>query len=125
MLFRSELITSTLRSQTEAAGDFDIEWANDPGTFPWQQQTLKEFKIWLEKNNFDPDDKSLTIGHPQVGQVNLNRSFGTNDYTHIWSIISQYLDVYEISTTSAHAIYKYHWSDSDFAQTQIQIIQGN
>jgi len=26
-----ELVSTTLRSQTEAAGDFDIEWANNPG----------------------------------------------------------------------------------------------
>ena len=71
-----ELTTSTLRSQTEAAGDFDIEWANDPGSFPWQIKQLKEFREWLVANGFDPEDKSLTIGHPQIGQVDLVRSFG-------------------------------------------------
>jgi hypothetical protein len=30
-----------LKSQTEAAGDFDIEWANNPGTFPWQIKQLE------------------------------------------------------------------------------------
>ena len=46
----SELTTSALRSQTEAAGDFDIEWARDPGAFPWQKQILSEFRSWLEAN---------------------------------------------------------------------------
>jgi hypothetical protein len=32
-----ELTTTTLRGQTLAAGDFDIEWAQDTGSFPWQQ----------------------------------------------------------------------------------------
>jgi hypothetical protein len=74
-----ELVTSTLRSQTEAAGDFDIEWANNPGEFPWQKKQLQEFRTWLLANGFDPEDKSLTIGHPQVAQVDLIRSFGTTD----------------------------------------------
>jgi hypothetical protein len=28
-----ELTTTSLRNQTEAAGDFDIEWARDPGAY--------------------------------------------------------------------------------------------
>jgi hypothetical protein len=80
-----ELTTTSLKSQTEAAGDFDIEWANNPGIFPWQIKQLAEFKQWLVNNGFDPDDKTLTIGHPQIGQVDLQRSFGTEDYQQIWS----------------------------------------
>jgi hypothetical protein len=116
----SELVTSTLRSQTQAAGDFDIEWANDPGAFPWQISALKEFRTWLVANNFDPEDKSLTIGHPKVAQVDLVRSFGTVDYEKIWSQLSQYQDVYRISTGINNATYEYHWSDSDYDLQQIR-----
>ena len=42
-----ELTTSTLRSQTQAAGDFDIEWARDPGAYHWQKTKLAEFRQWL------------------------------------------------------------------------------
>jgi hypothetical protein len=119
----NELVTSTLRSQTEAAGDFDIEWANNPGDFFWQQKQLGEFREWLLANGFDPNDKSLTIGHPQVAQVDLTRSFGSTDYQKIWDTLYQYLDVYEIKTSAVSARYDYHWSDPDFAQTQIEIIK--
>jgi hypothetical protein len=115
-----ELVTSTLRSQTEAAGDFDIEWANDPGSFPWQIKMLKEFREWLRANGFDPDDKSLTIGHPKVAQVNLTKSFGTLDYNQIWQQIAGHLDVYKIRTSDAEATYEYRWSDRDYAEQQIR-----
>ena len=115
-----ELVTSTLRSQTQAAGDFDIEWANDPGAFPWQISALKEFREWLVANNFDPDDKSLTIGHPRVAQVDLVRSFGTVDYEKIWAQLSQHQDVYRISTSTATATYEYHWNDPDYDLQQIR-----
>lgn len=117
-----KLTTSTLRNQTEAAGDFDIEWANNPGDFYWQKIKLQEFRDWLIKNGLDPEDKSLTIGHPQIGQVDLSRSFGTNDYKIIWNLLEQHLDVFSIRTSAAYAEYTYHWSDSDFIDRQIEII---
>jgi len=116
----SELVTSTLRSQTQAAGDFDIEWAVNPAAFPWQIQNLKEFRKWLVANNFDPEDKSLTIGHPRVAQVDLVRSFGTTSYREIWAQLSQHQDVYRISTSMAQSTYEYRWSDSDYDLQQIR-----
>ena len=118
-----ELVTTSLRPQTEAAGDFDIEWAQDPGQYPWQQQRLAEFRQWLVSNGFDPDEKSLTIGHPQVGQVDLARSFGTTDYQTIWQQLSTQLDVYKIRTSTAQATYNYSWADPDYMQQQIEVLK--
>ena len=119
-----ELVSSTLKSQTEAAGDFDIEWGKNPGEFDWQQRKLKEFQEWLIVNNFDPNDKSLTIGHPQVGQVNLLRSFGTEDYSEIWRRLNTRLNVTAIRTSDAAVIYPYRWSDSNYMEQQITALQG-
>lgn len=118
-----ELTTSTLRSQTEAAGDFDIEWARDPGAFPWQQQQLREFREWLETNGFDPDDKSLTIGHPKVGQVDLQRSFGTEEYQAIWEILADFQDIHKIQIGSLEATYNYNWNDPDYIEQQIRALK--
>jgi hypothetical protein len=121
-----ELTTSTLASQTEAAGDFDIEWANNPGNYDFQKKSLIEFRQWLTANGFDPEDKQLTIGHPQVGQVDLIRSFSTEDYRLIWNQLNQHLDVYKISTSDNQATYTYTWADDNFKDLQIErIIQGN
>jgi hypothetical protein len=116
----SELVTSTLRPQTEAAGDFDIEWANNTRSFEWQIRKISEFRAWLVANNFDPEDKSLTIGHPRVAQVDLMRSFGTVDYKKIWAQLYQHQDVYRISTSTATTTYEYHWSDTDYDLQQIR-----
>lgn len=119
------LTTTTLRSQLEAAGDFDIEWANNPGGFPWQKKHLADFRAWLINNGFDPEDKSLTIGHPQVGQVDLMRSFGTTDYKEIWTKLDSHLNVYSIKTSETQVVYDYNWSDSDFMVRQIEVIGGS
>lgn len=116
----SELVTSSLRSQTQAAGDFDIEWARDPGAYHWQVRKLAEFREWLEANGFDPEDRSLTIGHPKVAQVDLARSFGTCDYQAIWAQLNTHLNVHKIRTSSAEATYNYCWSDPDYQALQIK-----
>jgi len=117
-----ELTTTTLRSQTEAAGDFDIEWANDPGNHHWQKTKLEEFRQWLVDNGFGPQDKSLTIGHPQIGQVDLIRSFGTEDYRNIWEQLNTHQDVYSVRTSTAKSTYDYRWDDPDFISRQLEII---
>ena len=117
-----ELTTTSLRAQTEAAGDFDIEWANNPGTFPWQIKQLAEFREWLTANAIDPEDRALTIGHPQIGQVDLLRSFGTEDYREIWRQLNTHLDVHAVRTSTASAVYEYCWSDTDYMEKQIKCL---
>ena len=121
----AELQTTVLSSQYLAAGDFDIEWGRNPKQFSWQQQRLKDFKKWLVANGFNPDDPRLTIGHPQVAKVDVERSFGTSDVETVWKILSQHLDVYRIKTTEQQAIYDYCWSDDNYRLTQIEIISKN
>ena len=120
-----ELVTSTLKTQTEAAGDFDIEWGQGTGGHPWHQNNIDGFVQWLIVNGFDPSDPALTIGHPQVGQIDLRRSFDTQDADKIWTVLSGFSDVYKIKTSAAQCIYDYHWSDPDYHQTQIEILGGN
>ena len=118
----SELQTTSLKTQTEAAGDFDIEWANNPGNYHWQKKNLTDFRTWLISNGIDPEDKMLTIGHPQVGQVDLLRSFGTEDYQQIWHQLNTHLNVHTVRTSSAEAIYEYSWSDPDYMEKQIKCL---
>ena len=115
-----QLITTSMRNQIEAAGDFDIEWARDPGAYEWQIKKISEFRAWLIDNGFDPDDRSLTIGHPQVAQVNLTKTFGTLDYNKIWQQLAAHQDVYKIKTSSFDAKYDYSWKDADYAEQQIR-----
>jgi hypothetical protein len=118
-----ELTTTTLATQTLAAGDFDIEWANNPGAYEFQRRALAEFRAWLIDNNIDPDDRGLTIGHPKIGQVDLVRSFGTVDYARIWAQLGRNLNVVAVRTSSAEAQYPYNWTDADFIARQVAHIE--
>ena len=114
-----ELTTTTLKPQTEAAGDFDIEWGNNTHNQPFMQAKLKEFRTWLKANNFDPEDPSLTIGHPKIGQVDLQKSFGSDHFEDILEKITQHLDVYSIKTSDAYCEYDYTWNDSKALQVPL------
>jgi hypothetical protein len=118
----TELTTTTLASQTLACADFDIEWANNPGAYEWQIKNLADFRSWLVNNGFDPEDRSLTIGHPKVAQVDLKRSFGTEDYREIWTQLNTRLNVTAVRTSDSAAEYPYAWTDTDYAQQQIKLL---
>lgn len=117
------LVTTSLRSQTEATGDFDIEWANNPANYAWQKQHLTDFRTWLIRNGLDPEDKTLTIGHPQIGQVDLMRSFGTEDYQEIWAQLQSHLNVVKIKTSNQICDYNYNWTDENYSELQIKEIK--
>lgn len=118
----SELVSTTMRTQTEAAGDFDIEWGRSAAQFEWRQRQLQAFETWLRQNGFDPADPELTIGHPRIGQVDLAKSFGTLDHGSMVKLLANYTDVFAVRTSDAQAEYEYHWNDPDYQQLQIQQI---
>lgn len=120
----TELTTTSLRSQTEAAADFDIEWAQDTRGHPWMSKDVDAFREWLVANGFDPSDPALTIGHPRVAQVDLDQSFGTRDFRQIWAQLEHHLDVYSISVAGRTAIYPYHWQDHNYMSQQINALGG-
>jgi len=114
-----ELTTTTLKPQTEAAGDFDIEWGKETLDQPFMKERLADFREWLVINNFNPDDPTLTIGHPKVAQVDLEASFSTTDFHKTLSILTEHLDVYSIKTSNAYAEYDYTWRDSKQLQVPL------
>jgi hypothetical protein len=119
-----ELTTTSLRGQTEAAADFDIEWAQDTRGHPWMHRQLQDFRQWLVDNGFDPDDKNLTIGHPKIAQVDIAGSFGHTNYQSVWEVLGRYLDVYSVKLGESVAYYDYRWSDDNYMAMQIEFLQG-
>jgi len=104
------------------SGEFDVEWAQDvcfTGPHPWHTQEMRGFRAWLERNNFDVNDTEYNYGYHSVGQVNLQKSFGTTDYRAIWPVLSRYLDIYRIDAGGCFATYDYAWTDADYYQQQI------
>lgn len=109
------------------SGEFDVEWARDVSLemgYPWHNKEQQEFKEWLMANGLDPNDKNLCLGYLPVGQVDLERSFGTTNIQEIWQQLSTHLDIYSISIDDVSATFDYCWTDSEYKQHQIQAMKN-
>ena len=117
-----DLTTIALISQWQGSGDFDISWSQSSEMETWDKKNRDNFIKWLTDRGFDPEDPSLTLGHPRIATVNLAKGFGTTDYSVVQSILKEHLDVYKIKTGDAEVTLDYRWSDDDYSQQQIKLM---
>lgn len=109
------------------SGEFDIEWGNDVvynGPHPWHTEEQNNFNSWLIKNGKDLNDTNLSLGYLPIGQVALEKSFGTTHYNDIWDILSSHLDIYKIEVDGISATYDFSWSDENYKQNQINMMKA-
>ena len=71
----------------------------------------------------DPLNKNLSLGYLHLGEVELEKSFGTTDNFIIWDILSSHLDIVSIEVDGITNTYDYCWSDSNYKQMQIDIMK--
>lgn len=108
------------------SGEFDVEWGNDvtfKGNREWHTKEQLAFREWLVKNNRDPNDPQLSLGYLPIGQVELQQSFGTDNYEKIWDILSNHLDIYKIEVDGVSNTFDYVWSDPTYKKMQIDMLR--
>jgi hypothetical protein len=124
-----ELTATVCEAITELkyySGEFDVEWGNDVtllGNNPWHTQEQMKFREWLLANNRDPADTQLSLGYLPIGQVELQKSFGTTDYQQIWDMLGTHLDIYQIEVNGVVGTFDYCWSNSNYKQQQIEMMK--
>jgi hypothetical protein len=105
------------------SGEFDVEWGRDireaDFKVQWHREQLAAFHAWLEGNGLDPTDPRLSLGYLHLGQVDLIRSFGTDDYREIWHTLTTHLDIYRVEVDGVVQTYDYCWTDPDYKDRQI------
>jgi hypothetical protein len=89
---------SAINSLKFYSGEFDIEWGRDINeqNHPWHSKEQQQFREWLTRNGMDYNDPKLSLGYIKIGQVNLEKSFGTTDFFKIIDLISKHLDIFKI-----------------------------
>ena len=108
------------------SGEFDVEWGKNliyGGEHQWHNEQLDDFYDWLDANNKDKNDPSLSLGHLPLGQVNLSVSFGTLHEPTIHQILSNHLDIYQIEVEGITNTFDYCWSDHNYKQMQIEMMK--
>jgi len=92
------------------SGEFDVEWAKsviDTPDHDWHQKGMLQYKNWLLNHGLDPKDANLSLGYLSIGQVDLVKSFGTEDMFKIWQQLETHLDIYSIEVNGIKSVFDY------------------
>lgn len=118
-------VCSAMNSLKFYSGEFDVEWGKDitEDNHEWHRKEQKDFRDWLVKNKFDVNDPKLSLGYIKIGQVDLQKSFNTNNFFEILDKMSNYLDIFKIKTNRIEQTYDYVWSDNDYKKMQIDFLR--
>ena len=108
------------------SGEFDIEWAKTIkyGDYPWYDAEMDEYYSWLTKYGVDVSNPDLSLGYLKLGDVDLERSFGTTNEQQVWKIMGDYLDIYAIEVDGVRCEYPDNWADDDADAKQIQYMKA-
>ena len=120
-----EATCSAINSLKFYSGEFDLEWGRDinENNHYWHRQEQEKFRAWLSRNGFDWNDPKLSLGYIKLGQVNIEKSFGTTDFFDIIKKLSTHLDIYQIKVDGVADTYDYVWSDDNYKQMQIDFLR--
>ena len=118
-----------INHQKYYSGEFDIEWGQtiNENTFDWKKEEMDQFRSWLKNNNHDWNDPKLALGYIKLGQVDLKRSFGTENFLEIYNKLSNNLNITKIEIIEAKTTdceYSYSLESSDWKQIQINAMKA-
>ena len=118
-----------INHQQYYSGEFDIEWGQtiNENTFDWKKEEMDQFRSWLKNNNHDWNDPKLALVYIKLGQVDLKRSFGTENFLEIYNKLSNNLNITKIEIIEAKTTdceYSYSLESSDWKQIQINAMKA-
>ena len=124
----NESMCSEINHQKYYSGEFDIEWGDTitEETHAFKKKEIEEFKKWLKENNYDWDDPILSLGYIKLGQVDLKRSFGTENFKEIYNTLSNNLNITKIEVfdgQTTNCDYSYSLESPDWQQIQIESLK--
>jgi hypothetical protein len=124
----TDALCSEINHQKYYSGEFDVEWGQtitEANCF--KKEEMDEYRNWLNENNYDWEDPKLSLGYIKIGQVDLQRTFGTNATIHdVHEIMNNNLDITSIRTItgpSVEADYPYTLDSDDWKQIQMEALE--
>ena len=125
----TDTLCSEINHQKYYSGEFDIEWGQTitEDTNEFKKQEMDEYRAWLKENNYDWEDPKLSLGYIKIGQVDLQRTFGTSaTFKEIYETMGKNLNISNIKTMSNRTIeceYPYTLDSDDWQQIQMESLR--
>jgi hypothetical protein len=122
----TDALCSEINHQKYYSGEFDVEWGQ---TITEQQQDFKkeemdEYRAWLKENGYEWENPKLSLGYIKIGQIDIQRTFGTNATIHdIHETMNSNLDITSIRTITGPSVetdYPYTLDSDNWKQIQIE-----
>jgi hypothetical protein len=125
----TDALCSEINHQKYYSGEFDIEWGQTIAeeTNKFKKEEMNEYRAWLKENNYDWEDPKLSLGYIKIGQVDLQRTFGSSaTFKEIYETMSKNLNISNIKTMSNRTIeceYPYTLDSDDWQQIQMESLR--
>jgi hypothetical protein len=125
----TDALCSAINHQKYYSGEFDVEWGQTitEETNEFKKQEMDEYRAWLKDNGYDWEDPKLSLGYIKIGQVDLQRTFGTSaTFKEIYEAMTRNLNITNIKTMSNRTIecaYPYALDSEDWQQLQIESLR--
>ncbi len=119
---------SEINHQKFYSGEFDVEWGQtiNEDTFDWKQKEMDDYRDWLKLNGYDWDDPKLALGYIKIGQVDLQKSFGTTEFREIHDMMLENLNISNITVNASRTFecdYPYTLDSSDWQKIQMESLR--
>ena len=125
----TDALCSEINHQRYYSGEFDIEWGQTitEQKYDFKKQEMDEYRAWLKDNNYDWNDPKLSLGYIKIGQVDLQRTFGTSaTFKEIHDTMTNNLNITNINTRSNRTTeceYPYTLDSKDWQQIQMESLR--
>ena len=125
----TDALCSEINHQKYYSGEFDVEWGDTitEEIHDFKKQEMDEYRAWLKDNGYDWEDPKLSLGYIKIGQVDLQRTFGSSaTFKEIYETMSKNLNITSIKTMSNRTIeceYPYTLDSDDWQQIQIESLR--
>ena len=122
----TDALCSEINHQKYYSGEFDVEWGQTitEEQHDFKKQEMNDYRKWLEANGYDWEDSKLSLGYIKIGQVDLQRTFGTDASIHkIHKVMTDNLNITSIRTITGPSVecdYPYTLDDVDWKQIQMK-----
>jgi len=88
---------------------------------------MDEYRAWLKDNNYNWGDPKLSLGYIKIGQVDLQRTFGSSaTFKEIYETMCRNLNITSINTIASSTIectYPYTLDSEDWQQIQMESLR--
>jgi len=125
----TDTLCSAINHQKYYSGEFDIEWGQTitEDTNEFKKQEMDEYRAWLKDNNYNWGDPKLSLGYIKIGQVDLQRTFGSSaTFKEIYETMCRNLNITSINTIASSTIectYPYTLDSEDWQQIQMESLR--